>query len=242
MSLGSNTLMTFWRTITRLAARRPARGGCPDCPDCPDGLPGQDPGFSAAVTALGAKLAKADGAAEPGEFIAFSEVFVPGPAAARDVRRLYDLARQTTRGVESYARQIARRYRGCPGVLEEVLEGLFHVAKADGIVTTEEQRFLERVAELFGMTPLTWRRILAEQIGAPADDPYVVLGVRPDASDAEVNAAWKAALLKAHPDRAAALGLTAAEARVAEARAARVNAAHDQVMRERNVWAPATPA
>ena len=231
--------MKLWRAITSLATRRAAPDGCSDCPD---GLPGRDPGFSAAVTALGAKLAKADGYADPGEFVAFSEVFVPGPAAARDVRRLYDLARQTTRGFESYARQIAKRYHACPGVLEEVLEGLFHVSKADGVVTIEEQRFLERVAELFGMPPLTWRRILAEQIGAPADDPYVILGVRPDASDADVHAAWKAALLQVHPDRAAALGLPADDIGAAETRAAAVNAAHDQVMRERNAWAAAEPA
>ena len=228
--------MNLWRTITSLAARRPASEACSDCPD---GLPGRDPGFSAAVTALGAKLAKADGQADPGEFVAFSEVFVPGPAAAGDVRRLYDLARQTTRGFESYARQIAKRYRGCPGVLEEVLEGLFHIAKADGVVTHEEQRFLERVAELFGMSPLTWRRLLAEQIGAPADDPYVILGVLPDASDADVHAAWKTALLKAHPDKVAVLGLSHPDAEAAEARAAALNAAHDQVMRERNAWVAA---
>ena len=226
--------MNLWRTITSLAARRPAPEGCPACPE---GLPGFDPGFSAAVTALGAKLAKADGVAEAGEFVAFSEVFVPGPAAARDVQRLYDLARQTTRGYESYARQIARRYRACPGVLEDVLEGLFHVAKADGLVSAEEMVFLERVSALFGLAPLTWRRILAEQIGAPSDDPYVILGVAPDASDAQVHAAWKAVLLQAHPDRAAALGLSAPEAQAAEARAANANAAHDQVMRERNIWA-----
>ena len=231
--------MNLWRSITSLGASRSATSGCATCPD---GLPGEDAQFSAAVTALGAKLAKADGQAEPGEFVAFSEVFVPELRAAQDVRRLYDLARQTTRGFESYARQLAKRYQGCPGVLEEVLEGLFHIAKSDGIVTFEEQQFLERVAGLFGMSPLTWRRVLAEQIGAPADDPYVILSVRPDASDAEVNAAWKAALLSAHPDRAAVLGLTQAETGAAEARAAAINAAHDQVMRERNAWTGAEPA
>ena len=157
--------MKFWRTITSLAARRPASEACSDCPD---GLPGRDPGFSAAVTALGAKL-----------------------------------------------------------------------AKADGVVTHEEQRFLERVAELFGMSPLTWRRLLAEQIGAPADDPYVILGVLPDASDADVHAAWKTALLKAHPDKVAVLGLSHPDAEAAETRAAALNAAHDQVMRERNAWVAA---
>jgi DnaJ like chaperone protein len=228
--------MNLWRSITSLASARPAASGCSSCPE---GLPGEDAKFSAAVTALGAKLAKADGEADPGEFIAFSEVFVPEPGAARDVRRLYDLARQTTRGFESYARQIARRYRACPGVLEEVLEGLFHVAKADGTVTAEELAFLKRVAELFALEPMTWRRILSEQIGDPADDPYAILGVRPDASDAEVHAAWKTALMGVHPDRAAVLGLSPDDAGTAEARAAAINAAHDQVMRERNAWAGA---
>ena len=226
--------MNLWRSITSFAAPRPATSGCTTCPD---GLPGEDAQFSAAVTALGAKLAKADGQAEPGEFVAFSEVFVPERRAAQDVRRLYDLARQTTHGFESYARQIARRYRACPGVLEDVLAGLFHVAKADGVVTVEEMAFLERVAELFAMSPMTWRRIRAEQIGAPADDPYVVLGVAPDASDAQLNAAWKAALMAVHPDRAAALGLSGDAAETSKARAAAINAAHDQVMRERNAWA-----
>src|SRR6185312_15115806 len=223
--------MKFWRSITALAVSRPASSGCTACPD---GLPGQDAQFSAAVTALGAKLAKADGQAEPGEFVAFSEVFVPETGAATDVRRLYDLARQTTRGFESYARQIAKRYRACPGVLEDVLAGLFHVAKADGVVTDGELRFLERVSELFAFSPMTWRRIRAEQIGAPADDAYVILGVAPDASDADVDAAWKRALLGLHPDRAATLGLSPEATQAAEARAAAVNAAHDQVMRERN--------
>ena len=231
--------MNLWRTITSLAVWRPTASGCQACPD---GLPGEDPAFAAAVTALGAKLAKADGFAEPGEFIAFSEVFVPERGAATDVRHLYDLARQTTHGFESYARQIARRYRACPGVLEDVLAGLFHVAKADGVVSLEEFAFLERVAELFGLSPLTYRRIRAEQIGAPADDPYVILGVAADVSDAEVHAAWKYALMGAHPDRAAALGLSAAETRAAESKAAAINAAHDQVMRERNLWTPAEPA
>jgi len=225
--------MNLWRSITSLAAPRLATSGCATCPD---GLPGEDAQFSAAVTALGAKLAKADGEAEAGEFIAFSEVFVPEPRAAQDVRRLYDLARQTTHGFESYARQIARRYRACPGVLEDVLAGLFHVAKADGVVTVEEMAFLERVSELFSISPMTWRRIRVEQIGAPADDPYVILGVAPDASDAEVHAAWKTALMSVHPDRAAALGLSSDAAEASEARAAAINAAHDQVMRERNAW------
>src|SRR5476651_1495021 len=103
--------MTFWRNIANLAARRVDLA---DCPDCPAGLPGEDPAFSTAVTALGAKLAKADGKAQASEYEAFSEVFQPEPASQGNVRRLYQLARQTTRGFESYARRLAKRYHHCP--------------------------------------------------------------------------------------------------------------------------------
>jgi DnaJ like chaperone protein len=223
--------MNLLRTIASLARGRSASEACADCPE---GLPGEDPKFSAAVTALGAKLAMADGRADPGEFQAFSEAFQPSPGAARDVARLYELAGQTTRGFESYARQIGKRYRRCPDVLEDVMGGLFHIAKADGVVTVDEIAYLRRVAELFGLSPLAFRRIKAAFIGAPADDPYVLLGVAPDASDEAVKAAWKAILGEIHPDRVAALGLPEEYVQAAHERSAAVNAAYDQVLRERH--------
>src|SRR5438270_9351674 len=98
--------MSFWRKIAGLAARNLDEA---ECPDCPVGLPGEDPAFSTAVTALGAKLAKADGKARASEYAVFSEVFQPEPGSEGNVRRLYQLAQQTTRGFESYARRLAKR-------------------------------------------------------------------------------------------------------------------------------------
>src|SRR5690349_569458 len=158
--------MGFWRRIAGLAARRPDGA---ECDQCPPGLPGEDPAFSTAVTALGAKLARADGRAEPDEYAAFREVFQPDPGSERNVQMLYDLASQTTRGYESYARRLARRYRACPQLLEDVLDGLFHIATASGVVTADEAAYLERVSELFGISPLTYRRVRATHLGAGAD-------------------------------------------------------------------------
>ena len=224
--------MTFFRNIASLAARAVDMA---ECPDCPAGLPGEDPAFSTAVTALGAKLAKADGRADASEFAVFSEVFVPDEGSLRDVERLYDLARQTTHGFESYARRLAKRYRTCPQLLEDVLDGLFHIAGADGAVTMEELDYLERVSDLFGLSPLTFRRLKATHLGLAADDPYAVLGVAPDASDTAVHAAWRSALAEAHPDRAMARGLPPEYVEVAHAKAAAINAAFDAVTRERRL-------
>ena len=178
--------MSFWRKIAGLAVRRPDAG---DCADCPPVRPGEDPAFSTAVTALGAKLAKADGRASVGEFDAFAQVFTPDAASEPNIQRLYDLARQTTRGFESYARRLAKRYAGCPTLLEDVVDGLFHIAAADGAVTAEELEYLETVSDLFGLTPLTFRRLRAVHLGLGADDPYGVLAVPHDATDAQVRAA-----------------------------------------------------
>jgi len=226
--------MSFWRNIAGLAVRGVDEA---ECDECPAGLPGADPAFSTAVTALGAKLAKADGQAHATEYDVFSGIFRPDEASQNNVRRLYQLARQTTRGFESYARRLAKRYRGCPQLLEDVVDGLFHIAAADGVVTGDEIAYLARVSELFGHSPLTFRRIKATHLGAGADDPYVILGVAPDAPDAMVRGAWKAALTQAHPDRARSRGLPREYVEVAEAKAAAINAAFDEVTRERRALA-----
>jgi DnaJ like chaperone protein len=220
--------MTFWRNIAGLAARRVDAA---ECAECPRGLPGEDPAFSTAVTALGAKLARADGSSDLHEFAAFSEVFQAGPGAERNVRRLYELAGQTTRGFESYARRLAKRYRGCPQLLEDVLDGLFHIAMADGTVTGQELTYLEEVARLFGLPPLTFQRIRATHLGSQSDDPYAVLSVAPDAPDGVVREAWRRALSEAHPDRVLARGLPV--------KSAAINAAFDEIVRDRRAMSGA---
>ena len=226
--------MSFWRKIAGLAVRKVDEA---ECDVCPPGLPGEDPAFSTAVTALGAKLAKADGEANATEYDAFSMIFQAEDGSEGGIRRLYQLARQTTRGFEGYARRLRKRYGGCPQVLEDVLDGLFHIAASDGAVTGDELAYLERVSELFGQSPLTFRRLKATHLGAANDDPYVILGVAPDAPDAAVRAAWREQLSQAHPDRARARGLPTEFIEVAEAKAAAINAAYDQIVRERKALA-----
>jgi DnaJ like chaperone protein len=227
--------MSLWRAITSLGRSR----SLPEAErGCPKRSPNADPAFAAAVTALGAKLARADGRAEPVEFDSFVEAFQPEESAARDIDRLYRLARGTTLGYEGYAKALARRYDNCPQLLETVLDGLFHVAKADGMVNSDELVFLERVAELFGLSPLTFRRVKADHLGLPANDPYRLLEVAPDAPDAAVHEAWKRQLLVHHPDRAVSRGLSRDLVEAAQAKASAINAAFDAVMRERRSLVP----
>lgn len=222
--------MSFWKTLAHKAAHAfdPA-----ECTDCPQKQPGRDPAFATAVTALGAKLAMADGLADEGEAQAFFDVFQPEHGAYDNVRRLYDLARQTSLGFESYARRLARRYARCPRILEDVLEGLFHIAVSDGRLTDGEETYLETVARLFEINPATYRRIRADHAGPDADDPYHILGIHPLAEDHEIRVARNRALSDVHPDRIMARGLPGEYVDLFTHKAARINNAYAQIQRER---------
>src|SRR5882757_8797033 len=98
--------------------------------------------FTIAVIALGAKMAKADGVVTRDEVAAFNEVFQVPPGEEEHVRMVFDLARKSTAGFESYAKQVARLFHDNPTVLEDLLGGLFHIALADGEICAPEDQYL----------------------------------------------------------------------------------------------------
>jgi DnaJ like chaperone protein len=225
--------MALLRKIASLVARRPLEKPTTkaDC-GCPETLPERDPAFTTSITALGAKLLRQDRRGAVAAFDSFAEVFPPAPESGWQVRKFFGLAGKSNLGVDGYAEQLARRYRYCPKVLERSLDGLFRVAKSDGVVTGEEMAILERVSTLFGITPLSFRRLKARHLGK-ADDPYSVLHVEPGVSDDEVHAAWKSAVVALHPDRLAGRGESAETVAEAEEATKSLNAAYEEVMRER---------
>src|SRR5690625_6097057 len=136
-------------------------------------------------------MAKVDGAVTRDEVAAFKEVFQVPPEEMGRVGRIFDQARRDARGYEPYARQLGRMFRDNPRILEELLDGLFHIARADGQVHEAELRYLERVAGLFGFSDTDWQRIRAANAGAAEEDPYQVLGAAPDADDAALLRAYR---------------------------------------------------
>ena len=136
--------------------------------------------FAIAVIALGAKMAKADGLVTRDEVTAFREVFHIPRAEEANAARVFNLARAGCRpGIEDYARRIATMFRGPDGPLSDLLEGLFHIAVADGAYHPAEDAFLGGVARIFGFDERSFRPIRARFVPDAERDPYDVLGVRP---------------------------------------------------------------
>lgn len=190
--------------------------------------------FTIAVIALCAKMARSDGIVTPDEEQVFARIFRVPPGEEANVRRIFNLARQDTAGFEVYAGQIARQFRGNPGVLEDVMDGLFEIAKADHVLHPGELAFLERVSEIFGFAPNVFRRIRATHF-RDAADPYVVLGVSWEATPDEIKRTYHMLVKENHPDRLMARGVPPEFVRIANDKLASINAAYEKILVEREI-------
>src|SRR5687767_9900702 len=108
--------------------------------------------FTVGVIALGAKMARVDGDVTHHEVEAFQSFFQVPPGEEKNVQRFFDLAKRDAAGFESYARQVAALFPDAPEILENVLEGLFDIAKADGGLGVAEVTYLAKVASIFGLS------------------------------------------------------------------------------------------
>ncbi len=190
-------------------------------------------GVAAALIALGAKLAKADGVVSPEEVDAFKHVFKASVEAQVGIERFFNLAKQTTAGYEHYARVVYRHYKHRPDILEDIMDGLFFIALADGIVTPDEMAYLETVAKIFKFSPLTFHRIKAAHCGRAPDDPFLVLGVDEQITDAELKRVYRSLAAANHPDRLAARGLPPELQKLATHKMAMINKAYAEILEMR---------
>lgn len=185
--------------------------------------------FTIAVIALSAKMAKADGLVTRDEVTAFREVFQIAPEDEKDAARVFNLARQDVAGFEDYARRIRAMFDEDTGTLCDLMEGLFHIAMADGTYHPAEDAFLERVSELFGMPEHRFTALRARFVPDAAPDPYAVLGVTPDMTLVEIRQHWRQLVRDSHPDVMMARGVPAEAVKMAERRMADINRAWEDI-------------
>jgi DnaJ like chaperone protein len=191
--------------------------------------------FAVAVTVLAAKLAKCDGPVSRTEIDAFKRSFAIPEQSVQEVGRLFDSARESSVGYETYAIQLGQAFSDNIAVLEQVLAGLYQIARCDGPVNSAEADFLARVAHGFGLDLDAAQRAGRGVMQAPAEDPYGVLGIARGASNDDVRARWKTLMRENHPDSLASRGVPPAMIAAASDRVARINAAYDRIKRERRL-------
>lgn len=195
--------------------------------------PERSVGFTIAVIALGAKMAKADGAVSREEVTAFRRIFSVAEGEEAHAAKVFNLARQDVAGFDAYARKIAKLFNPegrklCADdhhVLLDLLEALFQIALADGSYHPGEDAFLRHVAEIFGLDEPCFRAVRARLVEGAPRDPHDVLGIPNGAPLDDARRAWKALVRDTHPDAMIARGVPPEAIQLAERRLIAINAA-----------------
>jgi DnaJ like chaperone protein len=178
--------------------------------------------FAVCITVLAAKLAKCDGP------VSRLEIDTVG--------RLFDQARGSAEGALPYAVQLGQTFADNRAVLEQVLSGLYQIARADGPLNNAEADFLEQIAGGFGLElDAAQRAGRGQPFQPPTEDPYKVLGIQRRATDEQIRARWKQLMRETHPDSLASRGASLTAIAAASDRVARINAAYDVIKRDRNL-------
>ncbi|NMA99849.1 MAG: DnaJ family molecular chaperone [Phyllobacteriaceae bacterium] len=188
---------------------------------------GRDAAFTLALIALAAKMAVADGAVTASEVRAFNATVEIAQGSEPHVERLFNLAKQDVAGYDAYARKVARFFQDTPETLEHVLDSLFFIATADGLVHEAELDYLRDVGAIFGFDDARFEQIAAQHVMLEEGvDPYTVLGLSHDATPDEIRRVYRLLVAEHHPDRLIAKGVPSDLIDVATARMSAINLAY----------------
>ncbi len=165
----------------------------------PESLAVKQVNFTIGVIALSAKMAKADGIVSNQELDAFKKGLIINQNELKNVEKVWNFAKQSVHGFESYAKQLAKLFKPSSSILENLIHLLFSIAKADGQITIQEKEFLKTVSKIFGFDEKKFN-LLKEIYSNNENNPYTVL--QSDINDPinEINKKRILLLKKHHPD------------------------------------------
>ena len=202
---------------------------------------GRDAAFTLALIALSAKMAVSDGVVTASELRAFQRTVEIPSGIEQQVDKLFKLAQQDVAGYEAYARKVRRFFIDSPDTLEHVLDSLFYIATADGMVHEAELDYLKSVSDIFGFDDVRFEQMASQHVRLEAGvDPYAVLGLAPNAEPSEIRRVYRALVAEHHPDRLIAKGVPEDLIDIATARMKSINLAYQALTKP--VQAPLLPA
>ncbi|MDF7673818.1 TerB family tellurite resistance protein [Acetobacteraceae bacterium ESL0709] len=199
--------------------------------------------FGLGVIALSAKLAKIDGVVNKEEIQAFRTCYQFPQENLPEIGKIFDRARNRTDDFEMYAQELGQAYKNNLAPLEGLLGSLFYLARADlpkgAPLTPQELDYLQRVHKAFGLSQAAWERAESGRPRSAASeaipDAYRILGVARSATIEEIRIRWRVLVREYHPDILAQRSMSDQQRLQAQERVAKINAAWDQIKRDRGL-------
>jgi len=213
--------------------------------------------FFTAVFSVMGHLAKADGRVAPDEIRLAEEVMRRmqlTPEMREAAKALFREGKSADFDIDAVLDQLRRECGRRRNLLRMFLEIQLQAAFADGTLHDAEARILRHVAARLGFSPHELARMEAmiraarhfagagaggtrqETPPPPRDrlrEAYDVLGVSPEASDAEVKKAYRRLMNQHHPDKLVARGLPEEMVKMATEKTQEIKAAYETIRKAR---------
>ncbi|MEM1175239.1 MAG: co-chaperone DjlA [Pseudomonadota bacterium] len=198
-------------------------------------------------------LSKADGVVTRDEINAVERIFDMlrmDEQARSDAKASFNRGKQPDFDLDDAVDRLRAITRGRGPLVQLFLQLQCMAVAADGRIDPAEHAMLVRIAQRLGLSELDVQQLealLRASTGAGAqtggmppsanrlDDAYQALGIKRDASDAEVKRAYRKLISENHPDKLAARGLPDSMRAVAEERSRELNKAYDLIKESRGL-------
>ena len=224
LSLGGPIGMLLGSILGGKISRARARGGFRDL--------GQSQRiFALSLIILSAKLSKADGQVSREELIAVKDKLKIPENELDEVGKVFNKAKQESTGYEPYAQQIAQFYKGNLNVLEEVINVLFYIAESDGHVSVEEEKMIENIAYIFGLTQAQYLSIKESRKSSDKQNPYMVLESSPNDDLQTIRKRYLKLSKEHHPDLLLSKGVPNEVIEESKKTMRSINSAWDQIQK-----------
>jgi len=112
-----------------------------------------------------------------------------------------------------------------------LLEYLFQLAKADGAIVKEEIKIIDEIAKSLGYFGAGYSTLKAKYIKIASQSDYAILGIKKDATTAELKKAYRKLAKKNHPDKFA--GADQATKTKAKKEFQKIQNAYESIMKTR---------
>ncbi len=206
--------------------------------------------FTATFSVMG-HVAKADGRVSPDEIRLAEQVMAQmrlDGAMRKAAQALFREGKSPDFDLDAVLDQFRRECHRRRHLVVSFLEIQLAAALADGSIAPGERRVLEYIATRLGVSPAELTQLEALVAGLhgggggqarrPATEDelaaaYRMLGVTPEASDAEVKKAYRRLMNQHHPDKLVAKGLPEEMIRVATERTQQIKAAYERIRKAR---------
>ena len=189
--------------------------------------------FHASLLILASMVMKADGQVDQRELNHVREQFKKwfGAEKANASFKVFKQLANERPQITSICAQI-RRHMAIQGRIQ-IVNFLFELATVDGGLKTSERDQIARIARYLGLGQADFMRIYAMHSKVQKEDPYKVLGLSPNVTDAERKSAYRRLVKKYHPDAVVGMGDDVVEE--AEAMFRKIQSAYESVCERRGI-------